>query len=71
MDYTYDKVNLRRRGSQEEEVSNSKLRPGIYLGRIDQKRRKLDGTFTHTRRKRSAEFAERTKQRTHALDARC
>ncbi len=40
VDNTYDKVNLRRRGRQEED-SSSKVRPRIYLERTDQKSRKF------------------------------
>ncbi len=59
VDNTYDKVNLRRRGSQEEEVSSSKVLSGIYLERTDQKSRKLDGTITPYASQSCAEFAEK------------
>ncbi len=67
-DNTYDKANLRRRGSHEK-VSSSKVRPGMYLERTNHKRRKLAGTFTPYPLQTLSRFC--TKNKTTHLCSRC
>ncbi len=69
VDNTYDKINLRRRVRQEEEVSSSKVRPVCTSNGQTRRGGIWTAHLPHTRCKKCGEFAERLKKSTYVLNA--